>query len=340
MIGANSSDYARDHWLNVRDRTSSNEAYANTGHKTEGSVFVKGSRDVGAATLFGDLQLREARFRYEPRSGSIATSPSARWRFLNPKVGVSVRPSESVTAYLSAGMNGREPTRGDLLAGADNIDPPAESSLLPLTRVRPERVRDLELGAAWRGNGAQLAANVFVMSFRDELAPIGEINAIGYTLRRNVPRSVRRGVEAEGAWQLLPRLAIDGNVAVTDARIRSYHDEASGITYRDVVPLLTPKVTVNHGIRASVTRWLSLDLDGRYVSRMMLTNTNDARFLVPPGYTADAAVTLGTGRRTLVLQLRNVLDRELQTSGYTDGIEPYYYPLAPRNVMITARLGF
>ena len=350
IIGANASDYARDHWLNLRELASSLELYANTGHKSEGSIFTKGSLDLGGVTLFGDLQVREAHFRYEPRSGSIASSPRARWRFFNPKVGISLQASEGVVAYLSAGMNGREPTRGDMLAGADNIDPPAESSLLPLTRVKPEAVRDVEIGATWRGKGAQLKANVFVMSFRDELAPIGEINVIGYTLRKNVPRSFRRGIEAEGAWRLRPSLTLDGNVAVTDARIASYRDDASGMTYRDVVPLLTPKVTANHGVRALLTRWLMLDVDGRYVSRMMLTNTNDDRYVVPPGYVADAALTFGAGRQTVVVQVRNLLDRNLPTSGYVGpvlstpenpaGVESYYYPLAPRNVMITARIGF
>ncbi|HEX2717988.1 MAG TPA: TonB-dependent receptor, partial [Gemmatimonadaceae bacterium] len=340
MVGINASDYARDHWLNPRGAVSWSVPYANTGHKTEGSLFAKGSLGVGIATLFGDVQLREARFRYEPRGGSIATSPSARWRFANPKVGISVRAAESVTTYLSAGMNGREPTRGDLLAGADNIDPGAESSLLPFTRVRAETVRDLELGASWRGSTARLEANAFVMSFRDELAPIGEINAIGYTLRKNVPRSFRRGVEAEGAWQITPVLAIDGNVAVTGARIAEYRDEATGVTYRDVVPLLTSKLTANHGVRVTATHWLSLDLDGRYVSRMMLTNTGDASSVLPPGYVADAAVTLGLGRQTVTIQVRNVLDRDLPTSGYADGVQSYYYPLAPRNLMVTARVRF
>jgi iron complex outermembrane receptor protein len=246
-------------------------------------------------------------------------------------------------------MNGREPTRADMFAGADDVDSVGARSLLPLTRVRPESVRDVETGVAWQRGPLYAQANAFLMQFHDEIAPIGEINEIGYVLRKNVARSVRRGMEGDLAWQATPRVRLLATASVTDARISDYRDDATGEVFHDVTALMSPRFISGHGVHSDIASWLSLDLDGRYTSRMMLTNTNDPRFVVPDNWYADAGVTLRVAQQSVLVQLRNVFDRRVYTGGYpgpaagsTDptALEPYYYTLAPRNVTINARLAF
>jgi iron complex outermembrane receptor protein len=323
--------------------------YDNTGYKGEQSIFAKGSVTRGRATLFGDLQLRLAQFRYQPTEGSGVAPADVRWSFLNPKTGVSVRLNDGLVAYASVGMNGREPTRADMFAGADDVDSVGARSLLPLTRVRPESVRDVETGLTWRQGGVQAQANVFLMQFRDEIAPIGEINEIGYVLRKNVARSVRRGVEGDLTWQAAARLVVVATASVTDARIADYHDDATGADYHDVTALMSPKFVTGHGIRSEITSWLSFDVDGRYTSRMMLTNTGDPRFVVPDSWYADAGITLRVLQQSVLVQVHNLFDRRVYTGGYPGpavnssdpaAMEPYYYTLAQRNVTINARLAF
>jgi outer membrane receptor protein involved in Fe transport len=236
-----------------------------------------------------------------------------------------------------------------MFAGADDMDSVGARSLLPLTRVRPESVRDVETGLTWRRGTVQAAANAFLMQVRDEIAPIGEINEIGYVLRKNVSHSVRQGVEADLAWQALPRVAVVATASLTDARIRDYRDDATGNVYHDVAALMSPRFISGHGIHGVVARWLSLDVDGRYSSRMMLTNTGDPRFVVPDAWYADAGLTLRAGQQSILVELRNVLDRRVYTGGYPGlaanaadpgAMEPYYYTLAPRNLIINARLAF
>ena len=346
-LGFHLTRYHRDHWLHARPDLAT-RLYSNRGYKDEQSLFAKGSIATGVATWFGDAQVRFARFRYEPTDGSGVDPAAVRWSFINPKVGVTVRATERLTAYASVGMNGREPTRADLFAGADDVDSVTARSVLPLTRVRAESVRDLETGISWRGGAVQAQANLFLMQFRDEIAPIGGINEIGYVLRKNVPRSMRRGVEADVTWRATPRLTMLATASVTDARIREYRDDATGETYHDVRALMTPAFVSGHGIRSDLTTWLSLDLDGRYTSRMMLTNTDDDRFAVPPSWYADAGLTVRAGRHSVLVQLRNVLDRRVYTGGYPgpaasgdpEAMEPYYYILAPRNLTVNARIAF
>lgn len=347
-IGIHASRYARAHWLQIRPDLTT-RLYDNTGYKGEQSAFAKGSLTRGRATVFGDLQLRFAQFRYAPTTGSGVAPASVRWTFLNPKAGVSMRVSEALVAYVTAGLNGREPTRADMFAGADDVDSVTARSVLPLTRVRPESVRDLETGVTWRRGALHAQANVFLMQFRDEIAPIGAINEIGYLLRKNVARSMRRGAEGDVSWQVTPRLTAVATASVTDARIAEYRDDASGELFREVTALMTPRLVSGHGLRADLARWMSLDVDGRYTSRMMLTNTNDPRFVVPASWYADAGLTLRAKRTSVLVQLRNVFDRRVYTGGYPGSaatsadpaaMEPYYYTLAPRHLAVNARMAF
>ena len=88
-------------------------AYSNTGFKTEASAFAKASYSVGATTLFGDLQLRTAEFRYRPTEGYGLDEASERWSFVNPKLGVTTQATERLNLFASYGTTGREPTRSD-----------------------------------------------------------------------------------------------------------------------------------------------------------------------------------------------------------------------------------
>lgn len=347
-IGVHASRYAREHWLLVRPDLDS-RLYDNTGYKGEQSLFAKGTTTRGRVTLFGDAQLRRVQFRYQPSSSAGLAPLGVHWSFFNPKAGLSVQLTQALTAYASVGRNGREPTRADMFAGADDVDTATAGTLLPLTRVRPESVRDLETGMTYRRRGLQLQGNLFLMQFTDEIAPIGEINEIGYVLHKNVNRSVRRGAEGDLTWAVGPRLTVVATASLTDARIDEYRDDATGTVFHDATALMTPKFVTGHGIRSELASWLSLDVDGRYTSRMMLTNTNDPRFVVPASWYADAGITLRAGRQSVLLQVRNVLDRRVYTGGYPgaainssdpNAMEPYYYTLAPRNFSLNARLAF
>src|SRR5690606_28736800 len=158
------SRYARDHFLNSTSDRSLRD-YDNTGHKQEQSAFVKGTITRGAFDWHGDLQVRRAAFRYEPSEGTSFGEPRVDWVFVNPKIGVTWRARPSVELFASLGQAGREPTRSDMFAGADDLDDASAAELLPLTQVKPERLTDLELGARWRRGTMQLGVNAFAMQF-------------------------------------------------------------------------------------------------------------------------------------------------------------------------------
>jgi iron complex outermembrane receptor protein len=341
-VGAHASDYHREHAMAVRPALDVRE-YTNIGFKQEQSGFAKVAYDAGPLRLSADVQLRHAAFRYQPSANAGIAGASVDWNFLNPKVGLTWYPSLRSgpwTVYASYGQNSREPARSDLFAGADDVNQSNVASVLPLTRVKPERVNDLEAGVTWSRGDLSATVNAFDMEFHDEIAAIGALSLTGNPLRKNVERSYRRGVEFDGAWRISDRVSASGNLTVMKARIAAYVDEPSGNTYLDVDPLMTPPAIANASVDVRLTSSLSFVVSGRYVDRSYLANDGNAATTLAPSTLADAALSWHSGRLDVRLQAFNLLDANAYAGGYTYGGDRYLYPIAARNLLLTTRIGF
>lgn len=338
-IGGNALTYSRDHAAYQRPEITV-PLYLNTGHKQDASAFAKVAYTTGATTWFGDLQGRLAHFRYTPDVNAGISERSVDWRFLNPKVGVSHQLDRNWTLNLSYGKNTREPTRTDMFAGLDNLDKDSAPFVGDLSRVKPETVHDIEAGAEYRSHDVSLSANLYSMNFRNEIAPIGAISELGAALRANVPKSYRRGVEADASYRGIDRVVLSGNATVSQNKISQYVDSTGDapVTYTNVSPLLTP--TFQSFVRAELatTRSTTFAIESRYQGRSYLTNTADANFTLPAYTDVSASITYHTGRYEILARANNLTDSKKYGSGYADGSEPAYFVLPPRNFFITLKL--
>ncbi|MDH5315791.1 MAG: TonB-dependent receptor [Gemmatimonadota bacterium] len=332
--GAHVSTYERDHYLFVRPDLAT-RIYDNSGAKQEQSGFVKATWQLGAVDLRGDLELRRAAFQYHPTPGSSIGTPSIDWVFLNPKLGLTWRAAPGVVAQVSVGRTSREPTRSDMFAGADDVDDALAPEVLPLDRVKPESVTDVEAGVRWSGRTVELGFNAFTMQFRDEIAPIGAITITGTPLRKNVDRSYRSGVELEGTWRPGGTVTLTGNTMLMRARIAEYTDDATGATYLDVPPLLSPAVVTNLEGRWQASRVLELGAGVRYVGQSQLANDGSATQVLPAATLADLRASVALGRFEVRAQALNLFDANAYASGYTDGTTRYFFPVAERTVLTT-----
>jgi iron complex outermembrane receptor protein len=352
--GLHVDEFRREHTrdLIVDDRAVSRD-YANEGTKGEANAFAKLSYDRARWHLYGDAQLRWTDFHYH---GSVAIAPIS-WTFFNPKVGARYDTGAKSSAYVSAGLSTREPTRNDLFQGEDDA-----SFAHDLHAVRPERLLDLEAGYELRRGPLTLTANVYAMEFRHEIASTGEYSDIGLLLRRNVDRSYRRGLELDATLQATPRLRFRTIANVSRNRIRNWtqfydvYDDAGAIVgsapvdARDVSPILTPSLIASEAIDLAATPRLTLGAVGRYVARSYLDNTNNDAFVAPSFFTLDASGAWSLSDRVrLSVQINNVLDnRRVFASGYdysylTPGGaiagRSYYFPQATRNAVVMLDFG-
>jgi len=340
-VGLNVNRYSRDHYAFVRPDLT-DDVYFNTGHKDDQSGFAKVAYDIGRATLFGDLQLRQAKFSYVPDVHADIAGQSITWRFMNPRAGLTYRLTSSLSAYASYGTTGREPARLDMLAGFDNLDTSNVAFVGSFSRVRPETVHDVEAGFTLSTTRARLQANVFSMDFRNEIEPIGALSYQGLPLRKNVAASYRRGVELDAGYHLTSSLRASVNATLMQARIADYTDDGNGESFHDVEPLLTPKIITAQRLEWDVTRAVSLWTEGRFTGRSQLDNTDNSALVLPSAYVVDGAAAwrFNGGRDAVEVRGNNLANSKRYGSGYGSGNTPYYYVLPPRNMFVTLKLGF
>ena len=336
--GVNANRYARDHYAFVRPDLV-HDVYFNTGHKGDVSAFGKVAYDLGRTTLFGDVQLRRADWRYVPDVHADVAPASISWMFVNPRGGVTYHVTPVVSLYASYGRMSREPARNDMLAGFDNLDTSNVAFVGPLSRVKPETVHDLESGVNVRTGALRLQGNIFSMDFRNEIEPIGALSYLGLPLRKNVRASYRRGVELDGTYRMPGGFAASANATIMRARIAEYTDDSSGETFYGVEPLLTPKVTTAQRLTWDAPRQFTISVGGRYTGQSQLDNTGNPDMVLPASYVMDALLQWRFGHHALALRGENLTNSKRFGSGYS-GDRPYYYVLSPRSLFATLELGF
>ena len=354
IAGAHAYVYRSTH---TRDIVDAAREYENHGDKSNVDAFGKLTWTVGRASLYGDLQARHVRFGYQGDQPIGSTS----WTFVSPKAGARVALRPSLEAYASVGRMTREPTRADLFAGEDN-----PSVVYDLRGVEPERVTDVEAGVTLRRRTLSASANAYFMEFRNEIALTGELSEIGLPLRRNVPRSHRRGVEIELDWRPVRPLRLWTTATFSHDRIGEwtqyfdvYDENGAWVdsvprTFRDVRPLLTPPAILNARAEVQPAKALVLAAGGRWVARSWLDNTDTGDLRTPAWFGLDLSASLSlsrwvpAGQPRLRVEVENVLDnRDIYPSGYSYlylvrgsgpgagafGV-PYFYPQATRAVFV------
>ena len=338
--GINANTYQRAHRGYFQPSTT---LYDNTGHKQDASAFAKLSLDAGKARWFADLQGRYATFRYQPDANAGIDARSIDWMFFNPKAGVTYQLATGLSTYASYGITSREPARNDLFAGDDDLNSGNVADYGDFTRVKPESVRDAELGLTWSRATMDVSANLYSMDFRNDIARIGAPTASGSILRRNVGNSYRRGIEVDASYRGISRVLLAGNATWSQNRIAQFTDSSRGtpVVRRNVTPLLTPAFISSHRIEVLPTNRFMLSVEGRYQSKAYLDNTSSADRVLPDYYTLDASARATVGHYALTVRGANLGDTQKFASGAVSGSgRVRYFVLPARAVFATLSAEF
>jgi iron complex outermembrane receptor protein len=339
-IGIHANNYKRDHFASILpDET--NLLYNNTGVKKEFSSFIKLSYTLNKLTFLGDLQYRYAAFSYIADKNTPIELTPVNWAFMNPKGGISYLLKEKHVIYASIGKTSREPTRNDMFAGYDNIDSLNYLEVSNLSRVKPETVLDLEIGTKLMYKKLKLEFNLYNMSFKNEIAAIGQLSYIGLPLRKNVESSYRRGIELNITSEPIHHLFINTQANISDNKIKHYTTDYDSLTYSNVSPLLTPHLIINQSISYSFTKWLTTEVSARYMSKSYLDNTNSNNLITPSSIIFNASIGARFLKKNSInVMVNNITNQNYYTAGYAVSNQPHYFAMATRNYFLSLKLRF
>ncbi|MCH8546578.1 MAG: TonB-dependent receptor [Cryomorphaceae bacterium] len=322
--------------------------YQDFSRKNELSGFVKGSYDLGNLFIYGDVQVRYVSLQLggdDNFLGEPANIPLREWVFVNPKVGATYKLNNESQVYASFGRTGREPTRFDIL-GSVNVNPGNIMVARDPNLVVPEYVNNLETGYRFRNRFINLQLNGFYMQFENEIAPIGEFITESFVqIYENMTPSYRYGLEVDYVVRFTDYLRLMGNATWMQANIESYTDNATGVVFENVTPILTPEWNVQSTLEATVWKDLRLAVRTRYLSEAFMELTNNSDLVVPQSFITDLRASYTFVKwAELSIQFNNIFDVQYFTYGAPifgeNDVRPGFFVQPPRHIYATLRLMF
>ncbi len=351
-VGAYYSSYEGLHfgelmWANRADVNPGHRFYENTGKKKDGNIFYKWDVSINEKWhLYADAQLRWVDYKV---SGEIAGperfTVNDAHTFFNPKAGVLYKPNVNNQFYISFAKAHKEPNRTDFENGS------------PV----PEALDDLELGWRWKTADAFLNANIYFMSYKNQLVLTGAIDQVGAPIRANSGDSYRRGIELEGGWNITSNINWQANVAWSKNRNRDKFFKRDGVlqSLGDTQLAFSPSLVASEQLTFSSDNW-SVSFVGKYVGEQYMGNI-DAELSKLDSYLINDiqvhALLLNKENGpslNLNLHLYNIFDELISSNGYfytydddysvpnvvttIEGVG--YYPQAGRHFMAGLTLQF
>lgn len=350
-------------YLNDSGFTPDHEYYRSKGKKGDLNLYLKGTYQLSSGlNLYADLQYRHIDYKIKGSNDvwdkinnkMQALDIHEKFNFFNPKAGLYYQINRENNVYGSVAVAHREPNRNNYTD--------AGVSALP----RAERLIDYELGYKFNNSQFAFGLNLYYMSYKDQLVLTGKVNEIGEAMTSNVPDSYRAGIELLAGVKITDWLRWDGNLTLSDNKIKDYTDYVSVDDnalpqkeeyYGTTTISYSPSLIAN-SLFAFNYKNFSAGLHSGYVGKQHLDNTNRDDRLVDAYFVNNLRLGYSfyfkeTKETTVSLLVNNLFNHKYETSGwmwagyYTqeDGSqalyqEKYYFPQAGINVLANIVIKF
>jgi iron complex outermembrane receptor protein len=305
--------------------------YDNQGRKTEFNTYLKASYSITTEfSAFADVQFRKINYKAWGTNREYANDTidiKKTYNFVNPKVGLLYQPTESWTVYTSFAVANREPSRSDFVDAEVGEEP------------KPEKLYDIELGTRYSEDQYNFEVNLYNMQYRDQLVLTGELNSVGTSIRKNVGKSYRMGVEMTGGIKLLDVIKLEGNVTLSKNRT-DYNESVddSVIYYKDKTIAFSPSVIAAGKITyLTPVKGLELFINTKHVGKQYLDNTENKIRSLNAYTVTDGGINYSTSIMGTECQfnfrVNNIFDEMYNSNGSVGSYSVNYYPQAGTNFM-------
>jgi iron complex outermembrane receptor protein len=360
VLGGAWNQYDGDHfgeitWAQVSEVPKDYPYYFNNGKKNDFTVYWKNNYQLtGKLNGFLDLQYRRVDYNALGKENKqFDFNIDQQFNFFNPKFGLTYEVSDQQQWYASYAIGNREPVRDDFIDAIAGKVP------------RHETLRNVEAGWRFHKQNITLTANYYLMNYKNQLVPTGEVNDVGALIRTNVDESYRTGVELEGSVRINSKFSWNANLALSQNKIKNFNemlydygdnfDEYNEVvtSYGNTDIAFSPNVIVGSTFMYSPLSSLELSLLTKYVGNQYLDNTSNESRKIDAYLTNDLRVSYSwrpsfMSEIALSLLANNIFNAMYSSNGYTYGYlggateyrQNYYYPQAGRNYLAMLALRF
>lgn len=321
--------------------------YDNDANKRDLNTFLKADYLITEKiTLFADLQVRTVDYSTKGKDNDFRLlNVDTNFVFVNPKGGLSIQINPKVRTYASLSVGNREPVRGDFIDNPANKQPKHETML------------DYEAGVDVKLKKALFQANFYYMDYKNQLILTGELNDVGSSIRTNVDKSYRTGVEFSANFLISKKVTLGFNTTLSQNKIDQFTEVLYDYTdwnevvvvenkYKNTDIAFSPNVIAAGNIVYMPAKGLSLMLQTKYVGKQFLDNTSNAKRVIDAYQTVDGRLSYSIYPKKMReisfnLLVNNMLNSLYSSNGYTYSYiyeklitENFYYPQAGTNFLM------
>jgi iron complex outermembrane receptor protein len=356
-IGGGLNKYDGDHYgriiwaRNTGSIENEHQYYYSKGIKKDfniyGKLYYQFTEKLNA---FADMQFRNVSHNISGMDNDLVELAfNESYNFLNPKAGLTYKIAAQSSVYASYSIGNREPNRDDFTSSTAGLFP------------KSERMQNVEAGFRTQSGKWAFAANYYLMHYKNQLVLTGQINDVGNSVRVNVPKSYRTGIELEGAVAFNNYLKWNVNATFSRNKINNFTEyivnyDTGGyntVNHGKSDISFSPNVIVGSQFTYILRKNLELALLTKYVGKQYLDNTSTETRKLDAYFTNDIRLSWTVKPRwareiSFNLLVNNILNERYESNGYTYGYfaggaltqENFYFPQAGRNFLAGVNFKF
>lgn len=328
--------------------------YFNNGVKDDANIFWKTTYDVTERLSgFVDLQFRRIAYKTSGiENHQDKFDVAAHFLFFNPKIGVTYSLNPAQSLYASYSQANREPVRDDFVDAIGGEQP------------KHEQLNDIEAGWRYRSATFSFNANYYYMGYKDQLVLTGALNDVGASLRTNVDRSYRTGIELEATGRFGSKFSLGANLTLSQNKIKNFKEILYdyGAPFDEMVVersysktdiSFSPNVIAGGILSYNLFSGMEVSWLTKFVGKQYLDNTSNNSRSIDSYFINDLRLTYTVHPEfmreiSFNVLVNNLFGVEYQSNGYTYGYlagptevrQNYYYPQAGTNFMAMLALRF
>ncbi|MCE7068148.1 TonB-dependent receptor [Dyadobacter sp. CY326] len=344
--------YGRIIWArNAGDIENDHQYYLSKGIKKDFNIYGKLYYQLTPKlNAFVDLQFRTVSHNIQGTDNDqIALAFDQSYSFFNPKAGLTYQLADQSSIYASYSVGNREPNRDDFTSSTTGLIP------------KSEQLQNVEAGFKTQRGIWAFSANYYLMAYKNQLVLTGQINDVGNSVRVNVPKSYRTGIELEGAIALSKALKWNVNATFSQNKIKDFTEYVINYDTGDYNTIshgksdisFSPNAIAGSQLTYIIRKDLELALLSKYVGKQYLDNTSSETRKLDAYFTNDVRLSWTirpswAREISFNLLVNNVLEEKYESNGYTYGYfaggaltqENFYFPQAGRNFLVGVNFRF
>jgi iron complex outermembrane receptor protein len=358
-IGGAYTQYYGDHFGNViwaeyyGNNPLNYEYYYNNALKKDFNIYAKATYSLSSKCIaFGDFQYRYVNYSFKGYDVNLNTvNENEILNFINPKAGITFRPDNNQSAYISFSVGNHEPSRDDYVNSSATSHPTAET------------LYDIEVGYRYNNRNFTAGFNNYFMIYKNQLVLTGKLNDVGEYTRTNIENSYREGIELDAGYRILSNLQVKANTTISQSKIKVFNEyvddydngEQIIIEHDDAEIAFSPNLIANGIVSFEPIKNLSADFIFQYVGQQFLDNTSNENRILKAYSICNLRFNYAIGsvvskqpKLDFGLQISNLLNQLYESNGYTYSYfasgqtttENFYFPQAGINYMASIRVRF